>query len=67
LQRTSTLPVVEIGGVPARVLFSGLAPGLSRVWQITVLIPEDAPAGKLPVTVSYDGKRLKSVVLVSVE
>jgi hypothetical protein len=36
-------PEVFIGGVRARVLFSGPAPGLDRAWQINVQIPEDAP------------------------
>jgi uncharacterized protein (TIGR03437 family) len=43
------------------VLFSGLAPGLKGAWQINVVVPEEAPAGKLPVTVSYDEFELRSV------
>ena len=45
----------------AKVLFSGLAPGLTGVWQMNALIPEEAPAGKVPVAISYEGYELKSV------
>jgi uncharacterized protein (TIGR03437 family) len=61
LYYTTALPQVRIGGVAARVLFSGLAPGLTGVWQINVLIPEGTPSGRVPVSVSYDGEELKSV------
>ncbi|MBI3698807.1 MAG: hypothetical protein HY238_28710 [Acidobacteria bacterium] len=61
LYSTTSLPQVRIGGLPAKVLFSGLAPGLTGVWQINVLIPEGTPAGKVPVTVSYEGYNLRSV------
>ena len=61
LYHTTSLPEVRIGGQKTRVLFSGLAPGLTGVWQINVLIPEDAPAGELPVTISYEGDELTSV------
>ena len=58
---TTSLPEVRIGGAVARVLFSGLAPGLTGVWQINVLVPEDAPAGKAPVTILYEGQDLRSI------
>ena len=58
---TTSLPRVRIGGVEARVLFSGLAPGLTGAWQINVVVPEQMPAGKLPVTVSYEEYELRSV------
>jgi uncharacterized protein (TIGR03437 family) len=34
-----------VGGVPATVLFSGLAPGLVGVYQINLQIPMTAPSG----------------------
>ncbi len=45
LARTVIVPAVRIGGADAQVLFSGLAPGLAGVYQINVLVPEDAPSG----------------------
>jgi hypothetical protein len=61
LYYTTSLPEVRIGALPAQLLFSGLAPGLKGVWQIDILVPAEAPRGRVPVTVSYDGEPLKSV------
>jgi uncharacterized protein (TIGR03437 family) len=36
---------VTIGGVPARVTFSGLAPGFVGLYQVNVQVPPGAPAG----------------------
>ena len=47
---------VTVGGVNATVLFAGLTPGLSGLYQINVLIPEGAPAGPaVPVIVTSGG------------
>ena len=40
---TTELPRVFFGEVEAQVVFSGLAPGLKGVWQISVVVPERAP------------------------
>ncbi len=61
---TTGLPEVRIGGALARVLFSGLAPGQTGVWQINVLIPEGAPSGRVPVTISYEGDELPKLSVV---
>jgi uncharacterized protein (TIGR03437 family) len=61
LYLTTRLPQVLIGGVPAQVTFSGLAPGLEGVWQINVIIPANSPAGQVPVSVSYEGEILRSL------
>ena len=40
------IPVtVTVGGLPAQVLFAGLAPGTVGLYQINVQIPADAPTG----------------------
>ncbi len=42
---TLETPEVTIGGVPATVTFSGLAPGLVGLYQLNVQVPVTAPAG----------------------
>jgi uncharacterized protein (TIGR03437 family) len=36
-------PAVTIGGIPARVMFSGLAPGYVGLYQVNVEVPEGLP------------------------
>jgi uncharacterized protein (TIGR03437 family) len=50
--------------MPAKVVFSGLAPGTAAVWQIDVVAPHEAPSGRQPVTVAYEGDELKSLDVV---
>lgn len=45
LSVTATPPGVQVGGKPASVQFSGLAPRLVGVWQINAVVPSDAPPG----------------------
>ena len=63
LYHTDILPEVRIGGVPADVLFSGLAPGLRGVWQIDVRVPDGAASGDVPVSITFEGQALKAVDL----
>lgn len=42
---TVMTPVVLVGGVPADVLFSGLAPNFVGLYQVNIRIPETALAG----------------------
>jgi subtilisin-like proprotein convertase family protein len=66
--RTLNLPEVFIGGVQAEVLYSGLAPGLTGVWQIDVRIPEAVPQGdEVPVVIEYEGAPLSRKVAVAVQ
>lgn len=56
LYETPTLPTVTIGGVPATVLFSGLAPGYAGEYQIDVQVPAGVANGdNVPVVVSMLG------------
>jgi len=60
---TTTLPAVTVGGVAARVLFSGLAPGFTGLYQINVEIPAAAAAGSLPVIVTAGGVSSPTVLI----
>ena len=47
---------VNIGDVPARVLFSGLAPGFVGLYQVNVDVPATAPSGpSVPVSLTIGG------------
>jgi uncharacterized protein (TIGR03437 family) len=56
LRRTTTTPVVTVGGVPAQVVFSGLSPQFPAVNQLNIVLPVGVPAGTaVPVQVSLGG------------
>jgi uncharacterized protein (TIGR03437 family) len=55
LSSTVNTPGVSIGGRDAQVLFSGLAPGLVGVYQVNVIVPQDAPNGRQPVRLTING------------
>jgi subtilisin-like proprotein convertase family protein len=68
LYRTRSLPAVSIGGIRAEVLYSGLAPGLTGVWQINVRIPDEAPAGRqVPAVIVYEDRPLARKVAIAIE
>jgi subtilisin-like proprotein convertase family protein len=68
LYRTRSLPLVLIGGIQAEVLYSGLAPGLTGVWQINVRIPGEAPAGRaVPAAITYEDRPLARKVAIAIE
>jgi uncharacterized protein (TIGR03437 family) len=61
---TPVLPEVTVGGIPATVSFSGLAPGLPGVWQINVLIPPESPVGNaVPLTVNLAGRSISPITI----
>lgn len=56
LARTTSTPEVFIAGAPAKVEFSGMAPGLAGVWQINVTVPDlGFVTGRVPLQVYMDG------------
>ncbi len=52
LNYTVASPQASIGGVAARVLFSGLAPGYEGLYQVNVEVPANAPAGAQPLSLT---------------
>ena len=63
LSRTTSTPAVTIGGVPAQVEFSGLAPLAVGIYQLNVAVPAGAPAGQQPVVVTIGGASSPAVTL----
>jgi uncharacterized protein (TIGR03437 family) len=64
LAETTTTPIVTIGGVPATVSFSGLAPGYVGLYQVNVLVPQGSPVGSaMPVTISIGGATSNTVTV----
>jgi uncharacterized protein (TIGR03437 family) len=64
LSKTTTTPVVTIGGAAAPVLFSGLAPGTVGLYQIDAQIPTGIATGPaVPVMVSSGGVTSNAVTL----
>ena len=55
LLETLERPEVTIGGLPATVLFSGLAPGWLGLYQINVQVPAGVPAGVQPLWLAVSG------------
>jgi uncharacterized protein (TIGR03437 family) len=56
LYETPTTPVVTIGGIAAKVLFSGLTPGYPGEYEVVVQVPIGVASGDdVPVTVSILG------------
>jgi uncharacterized protein (TIGR03437 family) len=67
LIRTTSQPTVSIGGtaVPAaNIQFSGLTPSVVSLYQINVLVPDNAPTGPQSLTVSIGGATSKQSILV---
>jgi uncharacterized protein (TIGR03437 family) len=55
--RTVAPVTVLVGGIPASVPFSGLAPGFSGLYQINLVVPPTAPLGdQIPVSLSIGGR-----------
>jgi uncharacterized protein (TIGR03437 family) len=63
LSPTRSTPVVTIGGRPADVIFSGLAPGYVGLYQLNVRVGADAPSGLQPVVVTVNGIASKAATL----
>jgi len=56
LQFTRVTPEVTVGGVPAEVLYSGLAPGYPGLYQINARIPASTATGTQTLLLSAAGQ-----------
>jgi uncharacterized protein (TIGR03437 family) len=64
LSSTTVTPTVQIGGVPALVTFSGLAPGFAGLYQVNVQVPAAATAGsQVPVVLTANGVSSNTVTI----
>jgi uncharacterized protein (TIGR03437 family) len=61
---TSGTMTASIGGVPATVSFSGLAPGFLGLYQVNVQVPSNAPTGSaVPLIISVGSKTSNQVTV----
>jgi len=60
---TQATPTASVGGVAAKVMFSGLAPGYAGLYQINVEIPADAQPGLQPLAIMAGGIAANTVLL----
>ena len=61
---TQVLPTAMIGGIEARVLFSGMAPGWVGLWQINAEVPpEVTPGPDVPLTITAGGIASNTVTI----
>lgn len=59
LARARTTPVITLGGVACEVNYAGLAPGLAGVYQVTIRVPSNAPAGVQDLAVTSGDARAR--------
>jgi len=68
LSTTLATPQVTLGGVPASVSFSGLAPGFAGLYQVNVQVPANAPTGDaVELKVSIPGGATSNAVTVAIQ
>ena len=64
---TPTTPIVTIGGVPAPVTFSGLAPSFVGLYQVNAQVPDSAaPGSAVPVALTI-GSVTSNTVTIAVQ
>jgi len=63
---TSAPPTVTVGGIGAQVISSVLATGQAGLYQVTIQIPGNAPAGEAAIQASIDGVQTQSGVTIAI-
>jgi len=63
---TNLTPTVTIGGAPAAVSYSGLAPGEVGVYQINAIVPAGVTGGAVPVVVTL-GNGISNTVTIAIQ
>ena len=59
-------PTVTVGGVPAQVISAVLTTGSAGLYQVTVQLPSNVPAGAVPVQASAGGVQTPAGVTIFV-
>jgi uncharacterized protein (TIGR03437 family) len=67
LSQTTASPTVTVGGAPASVVFSGLAPGFVGGYQVNVIVPENSSKGSAVPVVLAIGGASSNVVTMAVK
>jgi len=65
--RTSTLPVVTINNVPAKVLGAALTPGIAGMYQVAIQVPASLADGDWPVVATIGGVSSPTGLALSVQ
>jgi len=63
LSNTVNQATARLGGVPATVLFAGLAPGFAQLYQMNILIPSGVTSGNAALVVSVSGQQSSPVTI----
>jgi uncharacterized protein (TIGR03437 family) len=63
LSKTTTTPVITIGGQSAKVQFSGLAPNYASLYQVNFVVPPGTASGLQAITCSIGGVTSKTAYL----
>lgn len=63
---TTAQPAVSIGGQPATVKFSGMAPTLA-VYQVNAVVPSGLSSGAQPITISIGGQTSPANIMVPIK
>ena len=67
LSETLLKPVVLVGGLPAEVLFSGLAPDFVGLYQVNARVPDGAPLGNAVSLQIQIGGQTSNAVTIAIE